>query len=274
MTKKVTSSLAPATKTSTKKKPTKPYKSKKASSGLLASVGALLDRALKAPPKSRLQTMSEDKLFEVLALARLLSAYKHREFGSTVVHIPPAPKVLKKPLSSVKAKAAAAKPAKIVVAGGPASRNRAKFSHFELHDSAGVVQAEAWVSLKVHALSWVLRGAPTPVPLAGLHELDVALVDPGTSPYPRPEEVCVGVSCKNRGTSTKEHVREALGLRRETALLSDPTPSRAPWLMRHVPADPASPLLLLSSDVGVTKYREPVDAFGVYVRFLRFRTYL
>ncbi len=161
----------------------------------------------------------------------------------------------------------------MVVAGGPASRNRTKFSHFELLDNALTVVAEAWVSLEVHSLSWEIAGKTMPVPLAARHELDVAIVDPGLSSYPNHGEVQVAATCKNRGSTSKEQVREALGLRRRRlSLRGTSRGSRAPWLIPDVPCSPPSPLLLVSSDVGVKKYRKPVDALGLYARYIAFDT--
>lgn len=236
----------------------KTKKPKIASSPLVTSVEKLIEKATSATAKTHLQSLSEDKLFEVLALAKLLVAYKRSHVGGQVVHVPPV----------------GAKSSNVVVAGGPASRNRKKFSHFELRDGS-TVMSEIWVSLEVHSLSWDIAGKKMPVPLAGRHELDVAIVDPGQSSYPNHDEIQAAVTCKNRYSTSKEQVREALGLRRETAYFrGHGGSSRTPWLIRSVPSSPASPLILASSDVGVKKYRAPVDQFGVYVRYLRFNTYI
>jgi hypothetical protein len=106
-------------------------------------------------------------------------------------------------------------------------------------------------------------------PREARHELDVCVLEPGADERPVHSQVIARISCKDVRTSKKENVREALGLRRETAFLRDPQPSLAPWLVPVVPAEPSAPILLVSSDVGVRKYSSPVDAVGVYVRFVR-----
>lgn len=238
----------------------KAKKPKIASSALLKLVERLIAKATSAPAKTHLQALSEDKLFEVFALAKFLGVYKRVSNGGSVIHVPPAVK--------------GAKSSNVVVAGGPASRNRKRFSHFELIDGSSRAIAEAWVSLEVHTLSWDVGGRVTPVPLAARHELDVAIVDPGMTSYPNHDEIQVAVSCKNQSSTPKEQVREALGLRRETAYLDSNQWSRAPWLKAHVPSFPASPLFLISSDVGVKKYRSPVDQLGVYVKYMHYPTYI
>jgi hypothetical protein len=245
-------------KTTAAAKPTtkKAKISKTASVSLVEAVTSVLDKAMTAAAPSQLTAMSEDKLFEVLTMARLLRAFKRLNSGSKVVHVP----------------RQGGKASEIIVALNPASANRKKFSHFDLVDASATTVGEAWVSLEVQALSWHMSGGASKLPPAALHELDVAIVFPSSGLYPVHTQVQVAITCKNVRSATKEQVREALGLRRETALLREPAWSSAPWLVASVPADPPSPLLLVSSDPGVKKYRTPVDHLGVYVRYLHFDT--
>ncbi|WP_126283697.1 hypothetical protein [Burkholderia stagnalis] len=230
---------------------TKPKK-QPPSPDLVQKIEKLLLIAMAAPVPSRLLSVSEDKLFEIWTLARLLRAFKSA--GGSVTHIPPVGKSIHT----------------IVVAGNPASADKTKFSHFEMNDGFGNAY-EAWVSVEMKSLSWSLNPL-TPIPLAGMHELDVGVFLPNGGAYPPHTHLCVGVSCKNVKTAVKENVREALGLRRESAFLRSPNPSRAPWLVPTVPADPPSPLFLVSSDPAVKRYRSPVDELGLYVRYLHFKS--
>jgi hypothetical protein len=222
---------------------------------LVKAVGKLFDIAAKVPAPIQLQAMTRDKLFEMLVLARLLRAFRRAYPKGEVKHVPPSK---------------AGKASELVVASKPALADRKRFSHFDLFDDAGEPMGEAWTSVEFESLSWDRNGGATgKAPREARHELDVCVLEPGAGERPSHSQVVAGISCKDVRTSTKENVREALGLRRETAFLQGPKPSLAPWLVPLVPAEPSSPILLVSSDVGVRKYSSPVDAVGVYVRFVR-----
>ena len=158
----------------------------------------------------------------------------------------------------------------MIVAGKPALADRSRFSHFDLFDDKNVLLGEAWTSVEFESMSWAMNGgAMGKAPRHARHELDVCVLEPGAGQRPAHSQVYAGVSCKDVRKSSKENVREALGLRRETAFLSRPQKSLVPWLVRHVPAEPAAPILLASSDVGVRRYASPVDNMGVYLRYVR-----
>lgn len=230
-------------------------KSQPAPPDLVKAVGKLFDIAAKAPTPLQLQAMTRDKLFEMLVLARLLRAFQRAYPEGSIKHVPPSK---------------AGKASELVVASKPALADRKRFSHFDLFDDAGKPMGEVWTSVEFESLSWDRNGgAPGKAPREARHELDVCILEPGAGERPSHSQVVAGISCKDVRKSTKENVREALGLRRETAFLRDPAPSRAPWLVPLVPADPRSPIFLVSSDVGVRRYSSPVDAVGVYVRFVR-----
>jgi hypothetical protein len=233
----------------------KKKKNQPAPPDLVKAVGKLFDIAAKAPAPLQLQAMSRDKLFEMLVLARLLRAFRRAYPKGSIVHQPPSK---------------GGKAAELVVASKPALADRKRFSHFDLFDDAGNPMGEVWTSVEFESLSWDRSGgAAGKAPRQARHELDVSLLEPGSGERPAHSQVYAGISCKDVRTSTKENVREALGLRRETAFLRDPQPSLAPWLVPWVPAEPGAPILLVSSDVGVRKYASPVDAMGVYIRFVR-----
>ncbi|KVC67354.1 hypothetical protein WT10_02775 [Burkholderia stagnalis] len=225
---------------------------------MVKAVGELFDIAVKASPPLQLQAMARDKLFEMLVLTRLLRTFRRAHPHGRIEHRP-----------QFKA-GKAGNAAEVIVAGKPALADRSRFSHFDLFDEGGVLLGEAWTSVEFESLSWAMNGGTMgQAPRHARHELDVCILEPGAGKQPAHWQVYAGVSCKDVRKSAKENVREALGLRRETAFLSDVQRSLVPWLVPQVPADPGAPILLASSDVGVRRYASPVDNMGVYVRFVR-----
>lgn len=222
---------------------------------LVKAVGALFDIAAKAPSPLQVQAMTRDKLYEMLVLARLLRAFRRTHPKGQIIHVPPSK---------------GGKPSEVIVASKPALADRKRFSHFHLRDAAGNHLGEAWTSVEFESLSWDrCGGTPGRAPREARHELDVCVLAPNSGERPAHYQVYAGISCKDVRMSSKENVREALGLRRETALLRHTIPSCAPWLVQIVPAVPSSPILLVCSDVGIRKYASPVDVMGVYIRFVR-----
>lgn len=233
----------------------KKKKNQPAAPDLVKAVGALFDIAAKAPLPLQLQAITRDKLYEMLVLVRLLRMFRRAYPRGSVIHRPP-----------IKG----GKVSEIVVASKPALADKKRFSHFDLLDGAGNHMGEVWTSVEFESLSWMCNGGSLgKAPREARHELDICVLEPNTGARPAHSQVYVGISCKDVRRSSKENVREALGLRRETALLCGPVTSRAPWLVSEVPAEPSSPILLVSSDIGVRRYSSPVDAMGVYVRFVR-----
>jgi hypothetical protein len=222
-----------------------------ASSLLLAKVERLFNKAISGAPLATIAPIFEEKLFELYVLGKLLSAYKKKHPAATIS------------LEGVSPGGT------ITVPGSAASADKAKFSYFKIVD--GDEHLEGWISVQVKTLSWKLSGSPAIVPPAGRHELDVAIFKgPLTTAQPTFQHLVVGVSCKHVKKSGKENLREALGLRRETAYLACPRTSNVPWLVPRIPADPASAFFFISSDPGCRKYRSPVNEIGLYVRYLRF----
>lgn len=203
-----------------------------------------------APALTMAQNKSLAKLYELVVLEDALRSYVSSTFGRTVRAVSAAPGVLH-------------------FAGAPAMARKGVHSYFELVRD-GVVEYEAWISVEVTTLSWEIHGKPS-LPRAAKHEIDVGIfsVLDSAAHYPSYRELCVGYSCKHCQVS-KENVREALGLRRETAYLRDPTWSKAEWICDFVRADPASPIILASSSPRVLSYSSPLEEYGLFMEHIPF----
>ena len=194
----------------------------------------------------------EGKAFELYALLKVLQKLKSE--GYTIkAHSP----------KSLKAN-------ELRFAGGPAKADKNKFTYCGVYDKYEVQRFEAWISVEVMTLSHGNAPAASISP-ASYHELDLAVFYPlkETPHRPTKDELKFAASCKYTKFK-KENLREALGLRRETAFFDSPTTSLAPWFISKVPASPAIPLVLFSRDVACRRYQKPVDRLGVYVRQLKF----
>jgi hypothetical protein len=201
-------------------------------------------------------SLAKGKAFELYALLAVLR--KMRRSGFTVTAVPPG--------------STAANQLKF--AGGPANADKTQFTFFDLYSLSTRERREAWVSVEVQTLSASIAaqgGAGRQNGLASYHELDVAVFKPLPAVPHKPalDKLIFAASCKDTGFK-KEYVREVLGLRRETAILTSASPSLAPWFIPHRPADPAVPVALFSNDSQCAKYAQPVDSIGVYVRQLVF----
>jgi hypothetical protein len=156
-------------------------------------------------------------------------------------------------------------------AGGPSKADKSKYSFCSIYLKEDL-KFEAWISVEIETLSAKnALGASSSAFPASYHELDLAVFMPLKTISYRPsiDELTFAASCKYT-TFKKENLREALGLRRETAYLTEQNQSLADWFIKEVPAHPAVPLVLFSRDVACNKYQKPVDAFGVYVQQLKF----
>lgn len=223
-----------------------PSKTKKAPLEMNDMVEALLSMASNAPSYTFEDQATEAKLYEIVVLAEVLDAYP----GSVSTVSPGIT-------------------AKFKLAGAPAKANKGKFTFFEL-SRGSTPEGEVWLSVEVSTLSCYRAGGASDA-LSGRHEIDVGVFVPlPTDSYPSFEQLIAGFSCKHMNAS-KAHVRELLGLRRETAILGGPVPSRAPWLVAGgLPAIPASPLILISSDARVLEYASPIDELGAYIDYVCF----
>jgi len=240
-------------------------KIKKATQQQNQKVAGLLALAATAPGLQFHQRHSLAKLFELQALSVLLQHFRLMGGKAKLVNpgaSPPGPGIASRPVARFP--------------GGPASRDRNKFSFVELYDRSNRLVAEAWVSVQFQTFSyWRDSKGGTASPkrgLAALHELDIMLCNP-LSPkvrYPPHTALQAGFSCKHVALLTKQNVREALGFRREMGAVGLASPSLVPWLVSTVPARPAAPLYLLSSSPAVTAYQDHIGQLGVYCAHLPF----
>jgi hypothetical protein len=212
-----------------------------------ASLQKLLERAVQnLSGISIVGKLVQGKMFEVYALVVLLRLLRTSGFGITAKNCPSG---------------------KLRLPGAPAIPNKAKYSYFEVSIGSKVVY-EVWPSIEVLTLSSQLSGAPSN-DKCSYHEVDVGVFRAPLVSGKRPnyDQLAFAASCKYRPIS-KEQVREALGLRRETGLLCGALASAAPWFVASVPSNPPIPVVLFSKDPGAASYREPISRLGLYVRQL------
>ncbi len=263
MPSKKATSAAKSSKAATSKK----SKTKLAPWSLNDDIAALLALVSKAPVKKFAQRQSEAKLFELVVLSDIVNEFVAH--GGSAQLVSPTGK----PGNT------------LYFAGSPSYADRSQYSHVALL-RPGEPLLEAWVSVQISTLSWSLSQQAGQPPPSGKHEIDVGVFStsptylPGidrtnlyrASPVPAAPayaHLVAAVSCKHKSVN-KEAVREALGLRRETALLRRPRPTSVPWLKAEVPANPATPLFLASSTEGVMNFTDPVDRMGVFMVYLPF----
>jgi hypothetical protein len=143
-------------------------------------------------------------------------------------------------------------------AGGPINP---AYPRIQLNQNGACV-AELWTDVEFLSLSYCIRNFGQ-VTKGDYHELYVLVVEVGTTGRPRPEDVWLGVECKNTGYE-KTLLKQILGIRRELSLLQTPAPTRFPkWPRKMVPASPPSCLVVYSTDSSVTEYAAPGAIFGI-----------
>jgi hypothetical protein len=143
-------------------------------------------------------------------------------------------------------------------APGPINRS---YPRIELKRSGRSV-AELWTDVEFLTLSHCSSPGST-VTKGSYHELDVVIVDPGLTGRPRCDALWLGVECKNTGYQ-KGLLKEILGIRRELSLLVEERATRfRTWPRSSVPANPASCLLVYSTDAVVSDYSAPGKMFGI-----------
>lgn len=145
---------------------------------------------------------------------------------------------------------------------GPINRS---YPHIQLSRHGRVV-AEMWTDIEFLSLSYTRRmiGPPTK---GEYHELDIVVVEPGLTGRPRNDQVWLGAECKNTGY-TKGLLKEILGVRRELSLLQNSKPTKfGAWPCTTLPCEPASCLLVFSSDPNVLDYARPGEVFGIEFRY-------
>lgn len=223
----------------------------------LDQLAKMFDRAISNLQIANVGSVSnEGKAFELYALAvvlRLLRANHYQISAHNVIN------------------------GELSMPGGPCRPNKNNHSYFTA-TKPREPKLEIWMSLQTTTLSFdlykkQLSGPGTTVPTwpSHHHEIDVGVYLAPLQHLIRPKfsQLVFAASCKYQDAS-KAHVREALGLRRETALLVHPKGSLSPWFIANVPADPAIPVVLFSRDAKISGYREPIDKLGVYPRHLKF----
>jgi hypothetical protein len=130
---------------------------------------------------------------------------------------------------------------------------------------SGRCVAEMWTDIEFISLSYSRRrGGP---PERGeYHELDIAVVEPGLEGRPPHDCIWLAVECKNTGYH-KGLLKEILGIRRELSYLQESRSTRfRTWPRATVPAEPASCLVVFSTDPAVLLYSRPGDVFGIDFR--------
>jgi len=184
------------------------------------------------------QTVSAGKLYEAYVLSRVVErlaideGYSLTLVGGTKIQLKSSP--------------------------GPINRS---YPRIELRSSGSCV-AELWTDVEFLSLSYCTGGAVT-LTKGDFHELDILIVNSGLTGRPRYDQLWLGIECKNTGYE-KGLLKEILGIRRELSLLSGPKSTRfGVWPRTAVPADPASCLLVYSTDKDVADYSSPGAVFGI-----------
>lgn len=135
------------------------------------------------------------------------------------------------------------------------------YPHIEV-TKGGAHLADIWTDVEFTSLSAAHGGGTSPS-LGDYHEIDIAMVKPGATSRPHPEHIMLAAECKNTGYQ-KSLLREILGIRRELSLLTDQQSTAfSTWPRSQVPANPASCVLVYSTDAGVTSYMGPSAFFGI-----------
>lgn len=125
--------------------------------------------------------------------------------------------------------------------------------------------AEMWTDVEFLSLSYSRR-AGGPPERGEYHELDIVVVDQDLEGRPPHSNIWLAVECKNTGYN-KGLLKEILGIRRELSLLQDPIRTKfRKWPRETVPANPASCLVVFSTDRAVLEYARPGEVFGIDFR--------
>jgi hypothetical protein len=134
----------------------------------------------------------------------------------------------------------------------------------------GVLTGELWTDIYFNTLSHHLRQSPTPCTFGDYHELDIALVDPGLSNFPRHDQIQLAVECKNTPIK-RSIIREVLGFRRELSYYDKNIngTSFKHWPVSGLPANPPSVHMLYCSDKNVFRYKKSCSAFGILLEHYR-----
>jgi hypothetical protein len=140
--------------------------------------------------------------------------------------------------------------------GGPI---KAGDFHINL-SKGGRLIGTVYTDVEVRTLGWHLSHVSD---LSQYHEIDIVVVDAGTTGFPGHQELMLGIECKATATFQKSHVREALGRRRELSLYDgSSSPSRV-FTGRTLSANPPSEYWLAFIDPAGKKYAQSPSVFSV-----------
>lgn len=147
--------------------------------------------------------------------------------------------------------------------GGPVNRS---FPYFKVWRD-GQLFAELFNDVYFNTISSVSRGNRGNLK-GDYHELDIALLQPGVSNKPKPDEIYLAVECKNTGLS-KKMIRELLGFRRELSYFQYFEKTKFNnWPEDYVNAKPASVhMLYISRNKHLNDYRKNCGIFGILLEY-------
>lgn len=96
------------------------------------------------------------------------------------------------------------------------------------------------------------------------HELDILMVEPNLNYYPQPGQIWLGVECKNTGMR-KGILKEILGVRRELSFITkeEIRTKFNKWPQTKARSNPASCLMLYSSDKAIENYHNSGDFYDI-----------
>jgi hypothetical protein len=143
--------------------------------------------------------------------------------------------------------------------GGPITE---EFPHFDLVRGMQVI-GEVWTDIEFLSLSYTRIGNGRPLTPGDYHELDIVVVSRAVRGRPTPDDILLGVECKNT-TYGKDMLRQILGVRRELSFVADigPTAFRN-WPRRRIAAYPPSCLVVFATDQDAKNFEEPGKMFGI-----------
>ena len=146
--------------------------------------------------------------------------------------------------------------------GGPVNR---AYPYFQVWKGATLF-GELFTDIYFDTISYHYKGAhPTRSP-GDFHELDIALISPGLTGHPRPDEILLAIECKHTSVE-KSIIRELLGFRRELSFFSKPRLTHfSTFPAPFVNADPNSVHMLYCSDRNVTNYASNCLQFGIILQ--------
>lgn len=112
-----------------------------------------------------------------------------------------------------------------------------------------------------------------PSDLSSYHEIDIVVVDETARDRPSYRQLALGIECKSNVKFRKSILKEALGIKRVTALLRSHQPSLLAQVVGEslpsVPSDPPSEYYVCYVDPDGDRYAESPSVFGIEFKNLR-----